>query len=85
MTSIVWIFSPGHAGVLGNEQADRLAGSARWFADARQGRRGQNFVGAQDQFGGADGLSRFGEIEAARGDQGIWTILDAQRKGKTDI
>ena len=29
VTSIVWIFSPGHAGVLGNEQADRLAGSAQ--------------------------------------------------------
>ena len=29
VTSIAWIFSPGHAGVLGNEQADRLAGSAQ--------------------------------------------------------
>ena len=26
---IVWIFSPGHAGVVGNEQADRLAGTAQ--------------------------------------------------------
>ena len=26
--SIVWIFSPGHAGVLGNERADLFAGSA---------------------------------------------------------
>ena len=25
---IIWIFSPGHAGVRGNEQADRLAGNA---------------------------------------------------------
>ena len=29
VASITWIFSPGHAGVLGNEQADRLAGSAK--------------------------------------------------------
>ena len=28
LESIVWIFSPGHAGVLGNERADVLAGSA---------------------------------------------------------
>ena len=28
--NIVWMFSPGHAGVLGNEQADRLAGSAQF-------------------------------------------------------
>ena len=28
LESIVWIFSPGHAGVLGNERADLLAGSA---------------------------------------------------------
>ena len=28
--NIVWIFSSGHAGVLGNEQADRLAGSAQF-------------------------------------------------------
>ena len=27
--NIVWNFSPGHAGMLGNEQADRLAGSAQ--------------------------------------------------------
>ena len=28
LQSIVWIFSPGHTGVLGNERADVLAGSA---------------------------------------------------------
>ena len=28
VVGILWIFSPGHAGVVGNEQADRLAGSA---------------------------------------------------------
>jgi len=28
LESITWIFSPGHAGVLGNERADVLAGEA---------------------------------------------------------
>ena len=28
LESITWIFSPGHAGVLGNERADVLAGAA---------------------------------------------------------
>ena len=33
LTRLTWVFTPGHAGVSGNERADRLAGSAQLMHD----------------------------------------------------